>query len=259
MIPSKNDRRFAPGLAKIIPALVILMVLAVQSCISQVNHHQRDADDSSYSGSTAWEDSLSRLKQRYRPVYLGLDISFGIPRYQLKSNIAVLNNLPVNSFGGMAGGVLANPVGKIKSGIGIYYSGDNVPYTFDVMTANLSVNLYILRIQEVRYHTWEPYIFGGISQMKNRFYGYYLADPAMKINRSSAEPPYIGSVLCTHLLTGAGVEYQLESDNREFIHLYAEISFGSNLRTNATTEALSHSTVPGSLWITIGMSFGKFK
>ena len=259
MIPSKIEQRIVVGIIKIALVFVMSTVLAILPCMSQSKPERNEMDNSVRTRIISWEDSLSRLKSRTRPVYVGLEVSMGAPRYRINSNIEDLHNLSVNYFGGMVGGVLANPIGKIKSGIGIYYSGDNVPYTFDLLAANLSVNLYLLRIKEVKYHTLEPYIFAGVSQMKNKLYGYYLSDPSAKINRSSSEEPYYGSVMSTHLLIGTGVEYQLECDTRNFIHLYAEISYGNNVRTSVTRDALSDSAIPNSLWITLGVSFGKFK
>jgi len=234
-------------------------VLTTQPCLSQSKPARIEMDNSLRTRVASWEDSSSRLKPRTRPVYVGFDVSLGAPHYRINSNIEALNNLSVNYFGGMVGGVLANPMGKIKSGIGMYYSGDNVPHTFVLLAANLSVNLYLLRIKEVKYHTLEPYIFAGVSEMKNKCYGHYLPDPSAKINYSSSDEPYFGSVMSTHLLAGTGVEYQAENDTKNFIHLYAEISYGNNVRTRATRDALADSAIPNSLWITVGMSFGKFK
>jgi hypothetical protein len=255
MIPSKIEQSFLAGIIKIALLIVMSIVFTVQSCMSQ----SIPKGDEIASKIASWEDSMRRLKPRNRPVYAGLDVSMGGPSYRIKSNIDALNNLPVNYFGGMAGGVLANPIGKIKSGIGIYYSGDNVPHLFDLLAANLSINLYPLRIKKVVYHTFEPYVLAGISQMKNKFYGYYLPDALAKLNRSFSEDPYVGSVMTTHLLIGMGVEYQLENNHNDFIHLYTEVSLGRNVRTIATRDELSHSVVPTSLWITVGISFGKFK
>jgi hypothetical protein len=200
MIRSKLKQRIVLGIVKIVPALMTYF-FSIQSCLAQANHEH---DQVIHSKVVSWEDSLSRLKPRNRPVYLGFDVSMGAPQYRIASNIDVLNDLHVSYFGGMAGGVIANPIGKIKSGIGIYYSGENVPYTFDLITANISANLYLLRIKQVRYHTVEPYLVGSASQMKNKFYGYYLSDPSAKINRSISKDPYIGSVISTQLLIGAG-------------------------------------------------------
>jgi hypothetical protein len=252
MIPSKPQRRMV-GIIKIVLIFVMSIIFSIQSCLSQSHsgQHQRKLSSS--------EISLNNLRPRNRPVYVGLNLSMDAPRYQLKSNIDALNNLPVNYFGGRTGGVLANPIGKIQGGVGIYYSGDNVPYTFDLLTANLTFNLYLLRIRQVKYHTFEPYVFAGVSEMKNRFYGYYISEPSAKRNYSASEPPYIGSVTNTQLLAGTGVEYQLENNLGDFIHLYAEISYGSPIRSRATRDALSGSVVPNSLWITLGISFGKYK
>jgi hypothetical protein len=256
MIPSKLEKRITVGIVKISLLFLIYVVFTLRLGMAQSN------PESSVTGNSkavSWDDSLSRLIPRTRPVYAGLDVSIGAPQYRINSNIDVLNNLPVNYLGGMAGGVLANPIGKIKGGIGIYYSGDHVPYTFDLLAANLSVNFYLLRIRNMRYHALEPYVLAGISQMKNKFFGYYLADPSTKINRSSFEEPYIGSVLSTHLLVGTGVEYQLENDNGSFMHWYVEVTYGSNLHTGVTSDALSDSVVPASVCVKLGMSFGKYK
>jgi hypothetical protein len=245
------------GLIKTAFLLILYIVLMIQSCVAQTARDQMDA--ATHERVKTWDKEIGQIRSRNRPLYVGLDVSLGAPSYQITSNVDALKDLPVNFFGGMAAGVLANPVGKIKGGIGIYYSGENVPYSFDLIAANLTVNLYLLRVREVKYHTFEPYVFAGISQMRNKFYGFYLQDSSVPVNYSQSEAPYLGSVNTSHALVGTGIEYQLENNNSEFVHIYAELAYGTNVHTGSTTNVLSSTSVANSLWVTVGVSFGKTK
>lgn len=203
-------------------------------------------------------DSLPKLLSRKHPIYKGLDISMGAPRFNVKSNIIAIKNLSVDCIGGSIGGVLANPVGKLKGSIGIYYSDDNVPYTFDMVTANLSVNVYLLRLKQVKYHTVEPYAFAGLTQLKTSLFGSYVPETANG-NMSTGNAPYIAAINSSQLVIGTGVEFQLESDNHDFIHMYAEAGYGHMFRSAGTSNKVSGTSIPNTLYITIGLSLGKFK
>jgi hypothetical protein len=228
---------------------------AVPLCIANAQSGYDKMFSSVRTKINTWDDSISNLKPRHRPVYMGFDISIGVQQNQIKSNIEKINALPVKYFGGMVAGVLANPLGKIKGGIGMYRSGNNIPFSFDLTAANLTVNLYVLRIKEIKYHTIEPYIFAGVSQMRIGFYGNYLTS---QTNLSMSEQPYLGNVDTAHALVGAGAEYQLENDSKDFIHLYAELSYGTNVYSKRTESVLAKSSIPNCFWMTVGMSFGKF-
>jgi hypothetical protein len=231
----------------------------VPLCLAKAQPGHDKTFDSLLTQVNIWDDSVSKLKPHHRPIYMGFDISIGSQQNQIKSNIEKINALPVKYFGGMVTGILANPVGKIKGGIGMYHSGDNVPFTFDLVAANLTVNLYVLRINEIKYHTIEPYVFAGVSQTRISCYGNYLLPGTSQTNFSMSEQPYLGKVGTSHVLVGAGAEYQLENHSSDFVHLYAEVSYGSSVYSQRTESMLAKSSIPKCLWVTVGISFGKVK
>jgi hypothetical protein len=244
---------------KAVLLFLLYVILFLQSCQVNAQSSRYKADEVFRTKIKTWENRMIKLKPRNRPIYLGFDASMSVPQHTIKSNVEAINNLTVNYLGALVGGVVANPVGKIRAGAGLYYSGSNTPYTNQLLTANISASLYLLRFNNIRYHTFEPYAIAGVSQMRNQFYGNYLSAKSSKTNYSTFDEPYIGSVDNTQLSAGAGVEYQLENDERTFVHLYAEVTYGTTLSTRATNVALAQTSIPNCLWITVGMTFGKFK
>lgn len=193
-----------------------------------------------------------------RPLYMGYEVGLGYNSYTLESDIPQLNNLSVSFFGGTAGGVLGNQLGKLKANVGLYYSDDSVPYTFDNLTGNISANLYLLRIRQIKYHTLEAYMVGGVSLQQTKFYGTYLNEGTQK-NFSTSQEQLLGKSVITQVNAGLGVEYQLESDQGDFIHLFAEVTCGALVATRCTREEFDYTRIINPVSISVGISFGKIK
>lgn len=244
------------GLAKVI----LFLFVSLKSCVvngqgppTSINAYDYAADRYLLADTT----SNNRVETD-KPLYLGLEGSLGYMFSKLKSDIPRLNALRVSYFGGTAGGVLANQLGKVKANVGLYYSDDSTPYTFDLLTGNISTNLYLLRLQHIKYHTFEPYIVGGVSLRQTKFYGTYLDESTQK-NLSTSEQPLLGKVVTRQFHVGVGAEYQLENDQGDFIHLFAEVAYGVPVATRCTREVFDRTHILNPVSVSVGISFGKIK
>jgi hypothetical protein len=202
-------------------------------------------------------DTVVRLK-RDKPLYLGYELALGTPAYTLKSDLSEFDRLRVTNLGVVVGGVIATTLGKLTGSAGLYYSDASLPYSFDLFTGGLSANVYLLRLGKARYHTVEPYFLGGISQQHIKFYGNYL-DRTGTRNNSQSEEPYLGKEVTTQFNLGMGAEYQLENDQGDFIHLFAEVAWGIPVATRSTRRIFDRTHIVNPVTINIGIGFGKIK
>lgn len=193
-----------------------------------------------------------------KPLYLGYELALGRPIYTLKSDLSELNHLRVNNFGASVGGVVANKFVNLKGNAGLYYSDASLPYSFDLFTAGVSANVYLLRIGDARYHTVEPYFIGSISQQQIKFYGNYLGQNGTR-NYSMSEEQFLGKEVTILFNVGLGAEYQLENDHGDFIHLFAEVACGVPFATRCTREVFNRTHIINPVSISAGISFGKIK
>lgn len=241
----------------------LFSALSLKSC-SVSAQSSRDARDLQiYEKVQSWKDSVRKLNPRKRPIYLGGEVSLAFPQYDLKSNIAQLNGLHVNYIGTNLGGVLANPITKLKANVGMYYSGSSVPYTMNLLQAGASASVYLLRLKQVTYHSFEPYATIGFTYQQTKFYGNYLPtdenNRSTQGNYSTTEAPLLGRIASDQMNIGAGVEYQLESSNDKFMHFFAEINYGVQLSQHASTTHFSGTNIANSTSITVGVSLGILK
>ncbi|MCD9018208.1 hypothetical protein [Parachryseolinea silvisoli] len=192
-----------------------------------------------------------------KPLYLGYEFVLGTSVYTLKSDLSKLNRLRVTNLGVAVGGVLANKFGKIRGSAGLYYSDPSLSYSFDLFTGALSTNVYLLRMGKARYHTVEPYFLGGISQQHIKFYG--NLDRNSTRNHSKSEEQFLGKEVTTQFNLGLGAEYQLENDQGDFIHLFAEVAWGVPVATRCTRQIFDRTHIINPVNISIGINFGKTK
>lgn len=203
-------------------------------------------------------DSIDNLNLKKIPLYLGYEISFAFPQYQIQSNISQLNNVRASFSGGAVGGVFANQKGKIKANVGLYYSDASVPYSIDVFRTSITSSVYLLRLKESKHHTIEPYSVIGVSHQMNRFFGHYL-DNTVRKNYSVANEPLLGTVSTTQVSFGGGLEYQLENDRHKFIHFFTEFTYSKNINTTSSNTSFSGTKISDPLLITVGLNFGIIK
>jgi hypothetical protein len=189
--------------------------------------------------------------------YFGYEIAAASPSYRIKSNVPEIAHMYVPFYGMRVGGILSNPQIKLKASAGLHYGSADLPRTFDLLSGNISAQVYPLRLKTVKYHTFEPYVVGGVSQYQTNFYGSYLSEDKPRNNSVSREK-LIGRTYSTQLIGGIGVEYQLENDNN-FIHFFSELSFGTAIHQGASTSSLSCTFMQSSWALLFGINFGIVK
>lgn len=207
----------------------------------------------------AWEDSVGRANPRKHPRYLGFDVQFAAHVSQLSSKLDKMNGSRMTYTGGSVGGMLANDLTKVKANVGFYYSLPNMPHTVESFQASTSMSVYLLRISKIEYHTLEPYAVVGITQQFNKYYGTYLLPEGQPYNHSQGDQPLMGKVGLTQLTIGAGIEWQLESEERQFLHFFSEATYGLPIMCNASSMLFSDTQTTKQLCITLGLGFGMFK
>jgi hypothetical protein len=245
--------------------LTMFIVLSLKSCMlrAQSTTSREVLDRKIYLKVQAWEDSVKNLKPHKAPVYLGGELSLAFPQSDLKSKISQLNGLRMSYIGTNLGGVLANDIGKLKANVGMYYSEPSVPYTMSMLQGGLSASVYPLRLNGKKYHTFEPYVLAGISYQQTKYFGTYLLNDnttsTTPYNYSTTEQPLLGKTGFTQMNVAAGVEYQLQDFQNLFIHLFAEVGYGTGLHSTASNKVFSGTTTTNPMWVSVGINFGIIK
>jgi hypothetical protein len=193
-----------------------------------------------------------------QPRYVGYEVSMSLPSHRVISNIPQISNMYVSYFGMQVGGVMAIPQVKLKATAGLHYSSANLPYSFDLLSGSLSARVYPLRIKNIRYHTLEPYVVGGIHQYHTKYFGTYLSKDE-QINYSRGDEKLLGRTNSTMLMGGVGLEYQLENDSQNFIHFFTEFNYGSAINNSASTYEFENTKFKSSCSIVFGINFGIIK
>lgn len=237
--------------------VILFLFLSLKSCVIRGQALTLDNQEQGYTAS-GHVPADSTGEKGANPVYLGYELGVGTATYTLKSDLTQLNNLRVGNLGFIVGGVVANEFGKLKGNAGFYYSDASVPYSFDLFTARLSANVYLLRLGGAQYHTVEPYFVGSIAQQHIKFYGSYL-DQNSTHNYSVSEEQFLGREITTQVNAGFGAEYQLESDQGNFIHLFAEVTYGVPVAKRSTREVFNRTHIINPVAISVGICFGKIK
>ena len=257
-----NAGRYGQNSTMTLMVLMLITVLSMKSCTVSAQSSRSSFDDSISKKVKVWDDSVRKLKHQRTPVSVGGEMSMAFPQYTLKSKIGAIDGLHVNYIGTNLGGVVGNPIGKLKANVGLYYSEPSVPYSMEMFQGAISGSLYVLRTTKVKYHTFEPYVTLGFARQQTKFYGNYLPmDNGMlpQTNYSVSEQPLLGKAGFTQLNTGIGVEYQLTSCNTTFIHLFAEVGYGVMISSRASNASFSGTRLSNPTTLSLGINFGILK
>jgi len=241
----------------------LFAILTLKSCIVNAQSSLGPLDNLISKKAKAWDDSVKKLKPKKTTIYLGGEMSLAFAQYSLKSRISALEGLHVNYIGTNLGGVVGNSIGKIKANVGLYYSEPSVPYTMEMFQGAIAGTLYILRVNKLKYHSFEPYVTLGLARQQTKFYGNYLPVTENGIvppaNYSAAEQPLLGKAGFTQLNTSVGVEYQLTSCNTTFVHLFAEVGYGVSISSRASNQAFVGTRLSNPTTFLLGINFGIIK
>jgi hypothetical protein len=241
----------------------LFIVLSFKSCFVSAQSSREVLDKITYQKVTALEDSIKKSHPKKFPTYVGGELSLTHYQYALKSKIGELSNLPVSFLGTNVGAVWGNPVGKSKASAGMYYSDASVPYTIEMLQASISTSVYFLRLHKVKYHALEPYASIGLTFQKNSYRGNYLStdqnNNPVQSNSSSSDAPLLGRTNHELVNTALGVEYQLESSNKLFIHLFAEVGYAFEVASGSTRKDFNGTSPTNLSSFSVGISFGSFR
>lgn len=217
--------------------LVLFLALLLNSCYSQAQ---------------------TRGKKMTSRFYYGFETAFGTRTYKVTSNISELKDLFVIQEGGRAGVIAGTEAIKTRLGVGFYYSGGNVPYTFDRSEASASIIFNPLALLMKRSIRFEPYFVGGFVYHTNKFYGHYLTEDPGRINYSTSEQPFIGKISEASATMGLGFEYKIPS-RYNFVHLFSEARYGTGVSKRTKHNALIHTSSKNQMMIELGIRFGAFR
>jgi len=188
--------------------------------------------------------------------YKGFNASFGARSFALTSNIAEIDQTDLIETGGQVGFIFGTNVIKSRLGLfGYFSSSGKTPGTVALYTSNASVNFYPLHLFLKRNFLIEPYVSGGVSYDRFKFFGYYVNQEPGVTNYSQAEAPYLGKIKQLNATTGLGLELRLR-DDFDFIHLFTEIKYARNLSAKTNRETFAETTLKSQLHTVIGISFG---
>lgn len=200
---------------------------------------------------------ITYYKTKKLPTYLGYELSITSLGSRLHSDIPVLNQSRASFWGGRVGGVIGNARGKIKATVGMSASDASMPFTMELYQGAISGSIYLLRLREIKVHQFEPYFTMGIGYRQSKFYGYYLDN--RPVNHSTTETPYLGQNGNTFGTVGAGVEYQLETDQFKFLHLFVGITYSTSLGATFSDKAFAHTNFGSGVSFNLGVQFGLTK
>ena len=202
----------------------------------------------------------SKYMEIRRPVYFGYELALSRQQGILQSNIPQLQQLRVGDNGATLGVKLANSKGALRAHMGTYYSCASTPYSINLLEAGVTGNIYLLRLgnkEQVQYHSFEPYALVSVMYQRAQFFGTYLHGD--NNNRSVCNEPKLGSLGWVNAGTGLGVEYQLENNKLEFIHLFAEAKYGVPFMSRSSNTDFAQTTMKTPLTFALGICFGKFR
>ncbi len=189
-------------------------------------------------------------------IYHGFDVSFGTRTFKFNSNLPELNNAYAGQAGGQVGLLVGNDVWKVRLGILGYYSQTSrIAGQMDVYENNVSANFYPLSLLLKKSSAVAPYLIGGISSDRTKLHGHYASKEEGAANYSSLSQPYIGSINSLSSTFGAGVDFKI-IDSFDFVHVYAEATYGMNITQHTKFDALANTKTGNQMNVNMGLRFG---
>jgi hypothetical protein len=194
--------------------------------------------------------------QSSRGNHVGLEGTFGVRAFTIKSDIPELSNLKVLEEGGSAGFVMGTPFIKLNTrAVGFYYSAASTSRTIDMFEIETTVNFYPLQLLKNYSSPINFFITGGLTMDKIKFFGHYLSADESNINYSNIREPYLGSITQINATGGFGVEYKMPNVN--FVTLFSEVRVGLPIQTVTKGGHFENTSIQDYTAVCIGVSFGK--
>lgn len=188
--------------------------------------------------------------------HLGFHANFGTNIFGIKSNIPELNENFVSQGGGQLGLIAGNQSVKARIGLLGYYTSDGqVAGSVDLYKSGAAINFYPLAMLCKKQFRVQPYLSGGVSYDRYKFYGYYLDNDGGRVNHSVSEAPSLGAIKQVNTFLGAGIEIRL-MERYDFVHFFSEARFGDNLSMSTNNTRFNQTTIASQMQFTAGLSFG---
>ena len=187
---------------------------------------------------------------------IGFEASGGVQSFQLSSNLASLNQLQIDQFGGAIGFGFSKDYwqAKIKP-IGFYNSYTNSSTSIKLIESGAHFNLYPLKLLLGKTSRLPGlYLTGGIARAKYKINGSYLPEGQTSTCINDNET-FSGNLLSWNIVGGAGIEYQIHQDHG-FIGFFAEIKKGLSAGTSTNQNLFKNTTFNNFIMVNIGFAIG---
>lgn len=185
--------------------------------------------------------------------YFGFKTTFGTQWIAFKSDIPEINGLHSKFNGCSIGAVAENrALSASVTFFGLYYSGDDVPRTINLITSDAAVSLFPFPLINLNPRV-QPYFFAGLSLARLKFYGHYMQQDSTNTINYSAPEPLLGRRKTLSVLFGGGIDYRFQE--YELLHLFIDASISKPIHAIAdpTFEKTSFRRTAS---IQIGVVFG---
>jgi len=141
---------------------------------------------------------------------IGLETTFGLKSFDIRSNVAEINTLHVQLEGGTVGVVVGAKSMVLKIRQGFYYSSASVPHTVDEVKSEILLNFYPTYFFN-RESRLRPYLLIDVERDIFRMYGFYAGNHQPKVNHSVSLEPHLGNLVTLQAGVGAGLEHRIKS------------------------------------------------
>jgi hypothetical protein len=186
--------------------------------------------------------------------YRGIEGGFGAHTFQMNSDISAIDKSSATLAGGKLGVVFGNNIVRTKIGFGYYASTAGIAGSVDLYRNTASVNFYPLNALTKKQSRVEPYITAGVAYNNIKMYGYYMSNDNGKLNYSTFQAPYLGSIKQVNGTIGTGLEIKI-MEKHDFVHFITEVVWGGNI-FHSHTETFHNSSVNKQMTVNVGLSFG---
>ena len=190
---------------------------------------------------------------------MGLEAQFGVQSFDISSDIEAINGMSVAQEGGSLGLVYGGNVFRTHLQFaGFYYSSASVKRTVDQFRAGFYTTFHPVELVTGHAVKVSPYTITGASYTDLRFFGHYLDAPEAKVNYSTGNEPYIGSVKKINARVGLGLEWNKRIES-SFIQVYGEVVYGAPLDQSTNRTVLANTTSSSTMAVQVGVRAGIVK
>jgi hypothetical protein len=261
IMPTSNQR--ATNL--IIKGLLILFLLTVALPVRMTNYVIRVCSKRNRKASpifylllighfTVAAQGFSRFAGNHQ---MGLESTFGLKSFDIRSNIAEINTLHVQLEGGTLGVVLGSKSVVLKIRQGFYYSSASVAHTIDEVKSEVLLNFYPTYFIK-KESRLKPYMLIDMERNIFRMHGFYAGEDQTRVNHSLSLDPHLGNVSTIQAGVGAGLEHRIKSQTH-FVAFFGEAKYCQPIRMSSSNQLFAETKLSSQLLLSVGISFGYYR